>query len=101
MIRILIYTLMITFMTTLNYAEPIPKLKAEISSKEEKLTIKISKGDEIKTLVLDDEIIYKIKKGDTLSEIALFHKKSIKKIAVDNNIKNIDLIITGKTLIIK
>lgn len=81
------------FISVLSYTQNINKLKAEIQQKENKLFIKISKNNE--------EIIYRIKKGDTLSQIALKYKKNIKKIAEDNRIKNIDLIITGKTLIIK
>lgn len=81
------------FISVLSYTQNINKLKAEIQQKENKLFIKISKNNE--------EIIYRIKKGDTLSQIALKYKKNIKKIAEDNHIKNIDLIITGKTLIIK
>lgn len=81
------------FISVLSYTQNINKLKAEIQQKENKLFIKISRNNE--------EIIYRIKKGDTLSQIALKYKKNIKKIAEDNRIKNIDLIITGKTLIIK
>ena len=96
--------LIMLFTITLIYAENSNKLKAEIKQKENKLIIKISKDnevvDEIK-IPKDNEIIYKIKPGDTLSAIALRYGKSIKKLAKDNNIKNIDLIISGKTLIIK
>lgn len=96
--------LIMLFTITLIYAENSNKLKAEIKQKENNLIIKISKDnevvDEIKT-PRDNEIIYKIKPGDTLSAIALRYGKSIKKLAKDNNIKNIDLIISGKTLIIK
>ena len=92
------------FMTNLVYAEKADKLKAEIDQKENKIVIKISKDNQtLNEIEIDknNEIAYKIKKGDTLSQIALEYKKSIKKLAEDNNIKNIDLIITGKTLIIK
>lgn len=96
--------LIMLFTITLIYAENSNKLKAEIKQKENNLIIKISKDnevvDEIK-IPRDNEIIYKIKPGDTLSAIALRYGKSIKKLAKDNNIKNIDLIISGKTLIIK
>lgn len=96
--------LIMLFTATLVYAENSNKLKAEIKQKENNLIIKISKDnkvvDEIK-IPRDNEIIYKIKTGDTLSAIALRYGKSIKKLAKDNNIKNIDLIISGKTLIIK
>lgn len=96
--------LAIFFMTNLVYAEKAEKLKAEIDQKENKIVIKISKDNEtLNEIEIDknNEIAYKIKKGDTLSQIALEYKKSIKKLAEDNNIKHIDLIITGKTLIIK
>ncbi len=93
------------FISVLSYTQNINKLKAEIQQKENKLFIKISKNneiiDEISISKNTQEIIYRIKKGDTLSQIALKYKKNIKKIAEDNHIKNIDLIITGKTLIIK
>lgn len=96
--------LAIFFMTNLVYAEKAEKLKAEIDQKENKIVIKISKDNEtLNEIEIDknNERAYKIKKGDTLSQIALEYKKSIKKLAEDNNIKHIDLIITGKTLIIK
>ena len=92
------------FISNLVYAEKTNKLKAEIKQEENNLIIKVSKNNEnineIKT-IKNDEIIYTIKSGDTLSYIALRYKKSIKKLAKDNEIKNIDLIITGKTLMIK
>lgn len=91
------------FLTSIAYGEN-NKLKAEIKQKENTLIIKISKDEEAiseNDLNKTEEIIYSIKQGDTLSQIALEYKKSIKKIAKDNNIKNIDLIIAGKILIIK
>lgn len=44
---------------------------------------------------------YIIKKGDTLSEIARKYKTTIKKIAMTNNIKNINLIQPNIILIIE
>lgn len=94
--------LIMLFMATLVYAENSNKLKAEIKQKENNLIIKISKDNEVvDEIPKDNGIVHKIKPGDTLSAIALRYGKSIKKLAKDNNIKNIDLIISGKTLIIK
>ncbi|MGL5202040.1 LysM peptidoglycan-binding domain-containing protein [Cetobacterium sp.] len=91
------------FLTSIAYGGN-NKLKAEIKQKENTLIIKISKDEEFiseNDLNKTEEIIYSIKQGDTLSQIALEYKKSIKKIAKDNNIKNIELITAGKILIIK
>ena len=42
--------------------------------------------------------VYKIKSGDTLSEIALKYNTSVERLARDNNIKDINKIRAGKTL---
>ncbi len=47
------------------------------------------------------ELVYKVKKGDTLIGIAKKYNTTYQKIAKDNNIKNPDLIIVGQKLIIK
>lgn len=45
-----------------------------------------------------DYVIYTVKAGDTLSKIAKAYKTTIKKIAEDNNIENVNLIIVGQEL---
>lgn len=75
------------------------RLEAKIKQEKNEIIVKISKNNQ--DINTEKEIIYLIKKGDTLSKIALRYKKSIKKIAKDNNIRNINLIITGKSLILK
>lgn len=47
------------------------------------------------------EIIYVVKRGDTLTAIAKKYNTTIKKIAADNNIKNVNLIYVGQKLKIK
>lgn len=47
------------------------------------------------------EIIYIVKPGDTLSEIAKKYKTTYQKIALDNNIKNPNLIYPNQKLVIK
>jgi len=47
-----------------------------------------------------DETIYIVKRGDTLSQIALSFGTTVQAIAVRNNIKNVNLIYTGQVLII-
>ncbi len=47
------------------------------------------------------ELIYTVKKGDTLINIAKKYNTNYKKIANDNNIKNPNLIYPGQKLIIK
>lgn len=46
-------------------------------------------------------IIYVVKKGDTLLRIAAKYKTTVKQIASDNNIKNINLIVVGQKLKIR
>ena len=48
-----------------------------------------------------DEIVYIVKKGDTLSKIAKDYKTTVDKLAKDNNIKNVNLIYVGQKIIIK
>ena len=65
---------------------------------------KIYPGQEIK--IPDDnleikEIIYIVKSGDTLSEIAERYNTTYQKIAKDNNISNPNLIYVGQQLVIK
>lgn len=45
-------------------------------------------------------VTYKVKKGDTLSGIAKTYKTTVAKLAALNNIKNVDKIYIGETLII-
>ena len=44
------------------------------------------------------KILYKIKRGDTLSEIALKYNTTVNEIAILNNIKNPNLIYAGETI---
>lgn len=44
---------------------------------------------------------YTVKRGDTLSKIAKEYNTTVSQIAIDNNIKNINLIITGQVLKIR
>ena len=94
---------MIIFLTLLmakiSLSSQTQKLDAKIKQKNNEIIIKISKNT--KDSNVEKEEIYVIKKGDTLSELALKYKKSVKKIAKDNSIKNIDLIIIGNILILK
>lgn len=48
-----------------------------------------------------EEITYIVKKGDTLSRIALNYNTSVNTIAKENNIQNVNLIYPGQRLIIK
>lgn len=45
-------------------------------------------------------VYYTVKRGDTLSEIAVKYKTTVKKLADLNNIKNVNLIYTGQKLLI-
>lgn len=47
------------------------------------------------------EVVYVVKKGDTLSAIAKKYKTTVKKLVKDNNIKNANLIYTGQKIKIK
>lgn len=47
------------------------------------------------------EVVYTVKKGDTLSAIAKKYNTTYQKIAQDNNIKNVNLIYPGQKLIIR
>ena len=46
-------------------------------------------------------LVYTVKKGDTLSEIAMKYGTTVQTIAQDNNIKNVNLIYPGQRLIIR
>ena len=48
-----------------------------------------------------EEIIYIVKKGDTLSEIAKKYNTTVDKLVKDNNISNPNLIYTGQEIIIR
>lgn len=48
----------------------------------------------------EDRILYKVKRGDTLSEIALNHNTTVKHLVLINDIKNPDLIFVGEILTI-
>lgn len=48
----------------------------------------------------EDRIKYKVKRGDTLSEIALTHNTTVSHLAQINNIKNPNLIYAGEIIII-
>ena len=62
------------------------KLKIVLSSEP-------AKKEEVK-----QPIIYIVKKGDTLSKIAVKYKTTVKKLAEDNNIKNVNLITVGQKI---
>lgn len=91
------------------YGEELPQLKAIVSGKNDRVEIKIKKVEKSKInrselLVKNyDRIIeHSIKKGETLSEIIRKYKVSISQILEQNKqIKDIDLIYAGDTLIIK
>lgn len=48
-----------------------------------------------------EEIVYIVKRGDTLSEIAMEYNVTVNEIARENQIKNVNLIYPGQRLIIK
>lgn len=48
----------------------------------------------------EDRILYKVQRGDTLSEIALEHNTTVKHLVEINNIQNPNLIYTGEIIII-
>lgn len=48
-----------------------------------------------------EEITYIVKRGDTLSQIALNYNTTVSTIAKENNIKNVNLIYPGQKLLIK
>lgn len=50
---------------------------------------------------IQEEIIYVVKKGDTLSKIARQYNTTYQKLAEDNNIKNVNLIYPNQKIIIK
>lgn len=45
-----------------------------------------------------EPVIYTVKKGDTLSQIAMDYHTTVKELAAKNNIKNVDLIYVGQKL---
>lgn len=45
-----------------------------------------------------EPIIYTVKKGDTLSQIAVDYHTTVKELVAKNNIKNVDLIYVGQKL---
>ena len=45
-----------------------------------------------------EPVIYTVKKGDTLSQIAVDYHTTVKDLAAKNNIKNVDLIYVGQKL---
>lgn len=45
-----------------------------------------------------EPVIYTVKKGDTLSQIAVDYHTTVKELATKNNIKNVDLIYVGQKL---
>lgn len=90
-------------LSTLALAENKATLKFEVETKEiNNLVINI-KGHENneaikKKEVKSNKVKYLIKKGDTLANIALKYKSSIKKIMKNNKIKNRALIYAGDYL---
>lgn len=65
--------------------------------------IKISVKKDIKNIenIENCFIEYKVKFGDTLSQLAKRYNTTVKKIANDNNIKNINLILVNQNLFIE
>lgn len=55
----------------------------------------------VNQMVASKNTVYVVKKGDTLSKIAKEHNTTVAKLAADNDIKNINLIYVGQTLVIK
>lgn len=55
----------------------------------------------IKKPIEKKDIVYIVKKGDTLTSIAKKYKTTVTKIAKDNRIKNVNIISIGQRLIIK
>lgn len=62
------------------------------------LRVPVSNSQENSNL---EEIVYIVKKGDTLSEIAMKYNVRVNEIARENQIKNVNLIYPGQRLIIK
>lgn len=52
------------------------------------------------TTISEDENVYIVKAGDTLSKVAQYYNTTVEDIAAENNIKNVDLIKDGQKLII-
>lgn len=50
---------------------------------------------------INNEIVYIVKRGDTLSEIALWYNTTVSQLVAKNNIPNPDLIYIGQTIIIR
>lgn len=87
-----------SIITTLALANE--NLKFDIENKNEIIKILVKK-DKNNTEEIEKSVIeYKVKKGDTLSKIAKKYKTRVKKIAHDNNIKNINLILIGQKIVI-
>lgn len=59
------------------------------------------KKEEPKTTTTTKKTYYTVKKGDTLSEIAVKYKTTVKQLASWNNIKNVNLIRVGQKLRVK
>lgn len=57
--------------------------------------------DKVNEMLAPKQTIYIVKKGDTLSKIAKKYGTTVKKLASDNNIKNVDLIHIDQKIIIK
>ena len=62
------------------------------------LRVPVSNSQENSNL---EEIVYIVKKGDTLSKIAMEYNVTVNEIARENQIKNVNLIYPGQRLIIK
>lgn len=95
MIKIILIMILVS---NLLYSKSVEKLKVELKQEKNRIIIKVLKSD---TKNEKKIINHLIKKGETLSEIALKYKKKIKEIAKDNNIKNVDFIKSGDSLKIR
>lgn len=85
-------------MTTLVFASE--NLKFDIENKSGIIKILVKKDKNSIKEIEKSVVEYKVKSGDTLSKLAKKYKTTARKIAFDNNIKNINLIQVGQKIII-
>lgn len=88
----------ISIMTTLVFAGE--NLKFDIENKSGIIKILVKKDKNSIKEIEKSVVEYKVKSGDTLSKLAKKYKTAVRKIAFDNNIKNINLIQVGQKIII-
>lgn len=88
------------------YSEEELKMIEELKNRIDNLEKRVNALENNKPIIEQpakktDEIVYIVKKGDTLSKIAKDYKTTVDKLAKDNNIKNVNLIYVGQKIIIK